>query len=623
MPLDPAIANPSAIQIQDPLEQYQKFQQINYLNSEIQKAKYQSNQNALVNKAFQSVPPLADGTTDFNGVARAVATAGGGTSVGQLSMDAAKTASDRAMAFQKTQEGLSNQADALGKTMTNVKQDLDNVELTDPVKGLQQYNKYAQKYYSTPAIVTSLRGQGIDPNTAYQQDMAKAQQSAFDPTTGAPNRSTWANHILGLKVGIGELLKQNSTQVNLGGSVATLTQNSYGGPVTMVANMPVSQTPAEQLQGKELQYATQQTGAQTNLFGLPKYEGQGVNPTVVSSAPMQLSPSQLNEPGKAMDIGMSNQFLAQHAALKNIPETTANLNGILSLLKAGPITGAGQSFVLDTKRAAAFVKMDPNATPDVTYTQELNKRLSAAVLSQMQNGNTGRMTNMMLTQMGASNPSGQMTPNAIRDLVLSKLADIRTQVQTHNDLANQLLHSPQFKDHMKGMRLGPVPMMGIPDDAVARLKANPTPTSAANFDEAFGKGSAADILNPGGTPTGADPLAQAGSDIPVNYNDTALLPVVQSHLNAGLKAFPGLQVTSQARSVARNADAGGADDSSHLHRVGFDLVPAPGQSWSAVRQFYESRGARVLGPGDPGGEAGHLHVDYRQLILRHPANGGN
>jgi hypothetical protein len=101
---------------------------------------------------------------------------------------------------------------------------------------------------------------------------------------------------------------------------------------------------------------------------------------------------------------------------------------------------------------------------------------------------------------------------------------------------------------------------------------------------------------------------------PTNYNDTTLLPAVEKVAQQSLAMFPGLQITSRARSVDRNNAAGGASDSSHLHRVGFDVVPAAGQDWGVVKQFYQARGARVLGPGDPGGEPGHLHVDYRGMI---------
>lgn len=102
--------------------------------------------------------------------------------------------------------------------------------------------------------------------------------------------------------------------------------------------------------------------------------------------------------------------------------------------------------------------------------------------------------------------------------------------------------------------------------------------------------------------------------IPSVYSDTTLLPQVEHVVQQSISAFPGLQITSRARSVERNNAAGGASDSSHLHRVGFDVVPAAGQNWDTVKQFYQARGARVLGPGDPGGEPGHLHVDYRGLI---------
>lgn len=91
---------------------------------------------------------------------------------------------------------------------------------------------------------------------------------------------------------------------------------------------------------------------------------------------------------------------------------------------------------------------------------------------------------------------------------------------------------------------------------------------------------------------------------PAKYEDTALLPEWESHVQAALKVAPGVEISSRARSKARNAQAkpgGGAPDSWHMHRQAFDVIKYNDAQKAKLREWARSEGLHMIDEGN------HLH----------------
>lgn len=506
MPLDPLLASPSPIKIADPMEQYGELLKNQFLQSEIQKARTASSQNVLLNKAYQMPNAYnADKSVNFTNVANNLGMIGGGQNVGQLSMDAAKTVSDQAMAHKNQAEGDKFDTENYGATLKQFNDKLSSVS-TDPQIGLSQMFDHIRDINKSPVVQKFYATNGVNPNDAYVQ----GTNEAFKAAQAGPD--AWKAYLISSQSGLASGHKMVTTQMDLGNRKAVIQTPETGGSSTMTANMPVMMTPEQQqkmqLEASKNQYTQLHNGQTTQVLKMPVYGDGGAVP--VASAQQQLSPSQQAAPGNAMATKIGSNFVAQHVAAQQLPQTVSHIDDALGFIKKGPITGAGQTYRLDTDRIATLIGMDPGTA--ASNTQLLNKKLNEFVLDQMRQGNTGRTTNMLQKLVESSNASGTMEPSAIRSVLLSKRADYQNQMNIHNTNAQQLLGSPDFGERMKGLGISTLPQISeydIPPAAVAILKAHPD--SGAEFDKRYGQpGAAARILQQlGGTPTGAVPFPVA------------------------------------------------------------------------------------------------------------------
>lgn len=529
MPLDPMIANPATIKIANPLETYGDFLKNAYLQSEIKKANIAANQNALLNKAWQQPGAIdQDGNANWGIPVNYLAANGGGAALPQLAMD-------RYTANAKQQEAAKNQAEAqnfqattakskaetIGKLIDNMHQDLSKIS-PNPQSGFGQYVDVAKNYYTHPEVSEYLKASGMTPLQAFQQDIDQAKQAVIE--------GRWPDHIAQMQMGIKDAAQMHENQyidVNTGGAHNIVAAPKYGTPgAQSVGQLQTTLNPAERLEKNKIQYTQLHNGATTSLLGLPEYAG-GPAPTVVTSTQMQLTPEQRAQldpavaSAKAGAVSLTNDvtkdFMNQHTAALNLVPTVKHIDDALGLIVPGKaLTGAGQTYRLDMRRVADLFGLDPT----VADTQVLNKKLNEFVLDQLQHGvSSGRTTNMITKLVQDSNATGQMDPNAIREVLLSKRKDLQAQMQRHNDLTNQLLNS-NIGEAMHGLGMRPLPSIpeygpnaskgtnGRPISSASAIDLMMNPQHAAEFDQAFGAGSAQQIL--GGTPTGGSPFKPAG-----------------------------------------------------------------------------------------------------------------
>jgi hypothetical protein len=115
---------------------------------------------------------------------------------------------------------------------------------------------------------------------------------------------------------------------------------------------------------------------------------------------------------------------------------------------------------------------------------------------------------------------------------------------------------------------------------------------------------------PGGGKAAPARRGQANVTPPVKYDDTALLPKWESYAQAALAVAPGVEISSRARSKARNANAkpgGGAPNSWHTHRQAFDVVKYNDAQKTKLRAWARSTGLHMIDEGN------HLHFQPAQV----------
>lgn len=119
-----------------------------------------------------------------------------------------------------------------------------------------------------------------------------------------------------------------------------------------------------------------------------------------------------------------------------------------------------------------------------------------------------------------------------------------------------------------------------------------------------GGGGAQNPNPPGGGKAAAARRGVLNIAPPSKYEDTALLPEWEGHVQAALKVAPGVEISSRARSKARNAQAkpgGGAPDSWHMHRQAFDVIKYTEPQKAKLRAWAASEGLHMIDEGN------HLH----------------
>ena len=478
-----------------------------------------------------------------------------------------------------------------------------------------------------------------------------------------------------------QLSKRQVTDVNQGDKHTLVSTNEYGAPQPLsVGVLPTNMTPDQaakiKQQGSELEYRTISDGKTTRLIAVPKIAG-GAAPGVVGQWGMQLTPQQemANNPeqqaalagAKGLTAATIADYKAQHTKVQNIPDTIRHVDQVLGLLTGPdgkPLTGMGQTWQLNLDKAAQLTGMsknDLNGMSEAARTELLNKKLNEIIVDSIVKGGSASRTAFFQNTLKSANAGGNMEPGAIRQLMMDLKTDMQEQVGRHNQLAGSLMTSPALGHSMRVLNMGPMDPVGVPPEAIAELKANPTPQMRQHFDEAFHQpGAAAHFL--GGTPTGGAPfkgLAPPGGgggglvapgfasvphgapnpQTPGTFGPLGrysqpdvikgLTPQTQA-LKADIIKQYGIVPTSEyrthdeqagirARGVAMHgSDApvwtGGVDTSSHRFGTALD-VPVPPALRARFKADMRARGLRAYDEGT------HVHVDDRTDLPNGPMEG--
>lgn len=510
MPIDEAIANPTPVKIQDPLEQYNNFLKASYLQSEIGKAKTAANQLAVSNDAWNPAknPGVFDGQGNpvWNTVVKYNSANNNGVVNPQLLMDRYNAESAKAMANKSNSEATKSIIDATKTTHDMLKENLDKVDLNDPKKGYQQY----VDGYSTPLFTHPLTAKFMaDSGHTQAQDLAGAW--AASNASSVANPGPWKQYMLNEGLGLAKAAEQHFDTRNTGAQtlVTATPANSFDVPATSVS--PGSVTANQMTPDQQAQLGVKQgelTLAQKKQADDLAIKQQEMDPTYIAQ--------------KTGAVGLTNDKIAdfklQHAAVQSAPTMARHISDTLGLLDSNQaITGSGQTKLLAYNKLLEFFHMRSPGDPIITDTEVLNKNLNKIVIDQLKEGPTSlRTTNMLTGLTKESNASVLLDPKSIESVLRSKLQDVQEQVEKHNTLANELLSS-KLRQSMKDLNMGKVsaiPDYGIPQAAVDKLLANPTPGSMAAFDKQVHgatPGMAARLVKQGGgTPTGESPLAPVG-----------------------------------------------------------------------------------------------------------------
>lgn len=508
MAIDPAIANPTPIKLNDPMEQYENFLKNSYLQSEIGKSREASNMLAVSNasgKAPGAVNP--DGTLNWGVRNNYLAQNNGGSLLPQSAMDQAKTKLDTLTGFQKQQEGLANQASTIGTTIKNFHESLGGINTDDPAQFSNQFAGRLGSFLQDPNMTDLAARSGKNLQDSFGQAMQEAQQAAAKGPAGMKA------FIAAQQTNVGDAYQRTITPVNQGSMISLVSNDKFGGAPSVLGRMPTALTPAEQIaaaqRNVELGMKKTELGFKGDELDLKR---QSMDPNYQSALAF----------GKSGADATTKELGTLHQMAATVPTNIGHIDQIIKLMddhKGEIVAGAGQQALMTVRRTFQQLGLDGADDPSVKTTQEFAKMLAKNALDQMRsqsiNGTAGHQTNLLLNQYKDSNPNELQSLPAIRAILLAQRTDEQEKLKMFNkrvsDLHSQGLSPfgmttvpeiPEYDGTMKGNN-------GVIVGKTALSALIKDPQHRAEFDEAFGPGTAARVLG-GGTPNGANPLIPGG-----------------------------------------------------------------------------------------------------------------
>lgn len=308
MPIDPMIANPSSIKLNDPMEQYNSFLKSSYLSSEIDKAKREQSDAENANNALAASLD-EKGNLNWNALNTNAAKYKVATKIPAWQKEKAEIDKSQAEVGNTRAEMVKRRAETVKTTIENLKNDLDGIQINDPGAGFKQYAAHSLKYHQNPDITQWLASSNVDPQQAYQQDLSAALEAAKG------GKEAWGQFLLTHKAGLAEASKQHYDSIDFEGHHHNLAmpEHSFGTPTASVVPGSVSYTPPDPRMHRP---------AQTTIVNIP----QKVE----------------TEYGKEFAKLTSKQDADMLLAARKAPALAERADRILSTLAHGNvITGAG------------------------------------------------------------------------------------------------------------------------------------------------------------------------------------------------------------------------------------------------------------------------------------------
>lgn len=490
MPLDPLIANPASIKINDPMEQYGSFLKNAMMMDEIQKLKDSRDDDNATNNAMRVyAQPGLDEAGKRSAAINSLATNKRGKLIPAMQLQFANADKAASESGKFTADADKANVEAVGKVYEQAHSLMAGMS-SDPVKGYGQYLDGLKMMVTHPKVAESLKAQGMTPFDMYKQESEKAKQ--------AISEGKWVDfrdqQLMGAKDAMEQHLKQADLQLkSTSKSTHVVDRGALG-----------------------------QTVVQTNQYGDPHMDNLGTF-TSESKTPKTNIVVHAEQKGadafaEATGKGRAEKYLQLANAAESAPQSIAQIDRMNQLLNDGALVGALSKPTLDVTRYAKALGFNVNEGSIVT-SQELRKMLANNVYTQVAAMKASgvpltRLTNVELELVKQAAPDADMDAKTIKHLLNAQRKMIQNSVVQYNTMNKGLNAAGVLSPALKALASNPVPEIPdrpIPPNAIEFLKKNPE--TAAHFEDKYGDGTATLILQgggpAGGTPNGGSPFPQA------------------------------------------------------------------------------------------------------------------
>lgn len=480
MPLDPMIANPAPVKINDPLDQYNNFLLASTRMSGLRKEKRdQEIRNALVEGYRQHTD--AQGKTDFNALRSYVAQNGLGDVIpGMLDEEGkrSKTAAEIDETKAKTgleqaktategftqQEKQANVAETKAKTFDQkYKTSLQflNGVSPDPKVGGPQVAQWIAGNFNDPDIGPILLQRGLT---------SEAMIADLKATKGEP--AAFRQFVLNTVAGLAAASKQNITTEDLGGHKRVLSTPdlSFGTPQapTVISDQKVTVDPNSALKATRVNVNVP-VGVQVATGAAKKF-------------------------GEVVEEARGEEFASLDQLNSKAPRELAEIDRTLGILNSGKvITGWGAEARTNLLAMAKTLNIKVD-NPTLINTQMLRQQIANSLFNRMgafkaQGLNLTPMSNLDLDKLEKTGPQIADDPEALKRMFLNYRESITTNIERYNELKTKFGNSPYTGETMNKVyqpgapTQAPKAPIAPPPKAIAKLIANPG--TAAAFEKTF------------------------------------------------------------------------------------------------------------------------------------------